>query len=563
MLITRVTVPLKHIPPSLARIYHKSPLTILKKRIDNSVIEKYGPRILYSSYLEDNVLKLGYQRNQALQNSIMTAIDKERAQSRMIREFPVALKHMDHELGEQDLSDLTTFQPRMKVKNNQVVLVDSKPVVEAETSIQDSPGLAKNWMQDYEFYEATEGDEDLDDDPRRSHYGTADPKTPPSRVPCGGCGARLHCMDESLPGYLPSEIFKGRSTAELNTIICQRCHFLKHYNTALNISVKPEEYEQFLSTIKSRPGLMILIVDLLDLPCSIWPNMLDLVGHHRPIFVVGNKVDLIPKDSKGYLNHIRSVLQQHIESRGIPERNIRHVSLISATTGYGIEELVTALHNKWSRDGDVCLCGVTNVGKSSLFNALLRSDYCKSKASDLMQRATASPWPGTTIKMLKFPILRISDARKYWRTMRLVSEREEKALEAWRRQTKARETGKPEHGTLLGHIGQSFKEHEEEEANSFSMGQPQKELFSLDASNKEFAQSKWCYDTPGVITPDQMYSLFTIEELLLVRQKEMMRPRTYLMKPGMTLFLAGIARIDFKEVSYCDLIGHFSSSCIF
>lgn len=550
MLISRVIIGVRPTLTHSGRCYSKAPLKILRKPIDNSVIDKYGPKILYSSYIEDNVLKLGYHRNQALQNSILSAIEKERRDASNIKEFPVALRHLNRDL--ENLDDLTTFKPEMRIKNNTVTLTSNPPTPTHsydDTLIQKSEMAPHNWMEDYEFYEKkrklAENDDLEDNNPR---YGTPDRKTAPSRIPCSGCGARLHCMDESLPGYLPSEIFKGRSADELKSVICQRCHFLKHYNTALNISVQPEEYSQFLATIRNRPGLMLLIVDLLDLPCSIWPNILDLVGHNRPMFIVGNKVDLIPKDTRGYLAHIRHVLEQQLSARGISERNIRHVSLVSATTGYGVEELVTALHNKWSRDGDVYLCGVTNVGKSSLFNALLRSDYCKSKATDLMQRATASPWPGTTIKMLKFPILRISDARKYWRTMRLVSERAEKAQGERERRSQAKETGKVEHATLLGHIGQSFREYDEEQANSFSMGQAPKELFTLDASNKEFAQSKWCYDTPGVITPDQMYSLFTIEELLLVRQKEMMRPRTFLMKPGTTLLLAGVARIDFKKV---------------
>lgn len=32
----------------------------------------------------------------------------------------------------------------------------------------------------------------------------------------------------------------------------------------------------------------------------------------------------------------------------------------------------------------------------------------KVKASNIIQKATASEWPGTTIRMLKFPILRPS-----------------------------------------------------------------------------------------------------------------------------------------------------------
>lgn len=56
--------------------------------------------------------------------------------------------------------------------------------------------------------------------------------------------------------------------------------------------------------------------------------------------------------------------------------------------------------------GDVYLVGCTNVGKSTLFNALLQSDYCKVKAVDLIQRATTSPWPGTTLNLLKVMIER-------------------------------------------------------------------------------------------------------------------------------------------------------------
>lgn len=62
---------------------------------------------------------------------------------------------------------------------------------------------------------------------------------------------------------------------------------------------------------------------------------------------------------------------------GIAKTNVKHVGLISAQTGYGVEELITKLHNIWEYKGDVYLIGCTNVGKSTLFNALLRSDYCK------------------------------------------------------------------------------------------------------------------------------------------------------------------------------------------
>lgn len=47
-----------------------------------------------------------------------------------------------------------------------------------------------------------------------------------------------------------------------------------------------------------------------------------------------------------------------------------------------------------SLSGHVCILGCTNVGKSTLFNSLLMSDYCKETAIDYIKRATTSLWPG-------------------------------------------------------------------------------------------------------------------------------------------------------------------------
>lgn len=40
------------------------------------------------------------------------------------------------------------------------------------------------------------------------------------------------------------------------------------------------------------------------------------------------------------------------------------------------------------------ILGCSNAGKSSLFNALLASDFCRIAARDVIQRATSSIWPG-------------------------------------------------------------------------------------------------------------------------------------------------------------------------
>lgn len=52
------------------------------------------------------------------------------------------------------------------------------------------------WMNDYEKY-TLEDEEDCNEseiEEWRRKYGTPDPTMPVSQVPCGGCGALLHCQ---------------------------------------------------------------------------------------------------------------------------------------------------------------------------------------------------------------------------------------------------------------------------------------------------------------------------------------------------------------------------------
>lgn len=48
---------------------------------------------------------------------------------------------------------------------------------------------------------------------------------------------------------------------------------------ALQVRVSPEDYPKILRSISDNPNaLVILMVDLLDFPCSIWPNIVNIIG---------------------------------------------------------------------------------------------------------------------------------------------------------------------------------------------------------------------------------------------------------------------------------------------
>lgn len=143
----------------------------------------------------------------------------------------------------------------------------------------------KSQIDDEEYFKKT-----IEKGKMQTQYGTPNPYIEVSSVKCGGCGSLLHCKDTSIPGYIPSEIFLGRTKNQLHEITCQRCHFLDEYNVALNVTSDPADYPQLLKQIRPQRALAVLMVDLLDFPCSVWPDVMDIIGTKRPVMIVGNKV---------------------------------------------------------------------------------------------------------------------------------------------------------------------------------------------------------------------------------------------------------------------------------
>lgn len=382
----------------------------------------------------------------------------------------------------------------------------------------------------------------------RRSYGSSNPSIPPSKVPCGGCGAQMHCTDPAIPGYLPSEKFVLMKESDLKREKCQRCDFLEHFNVSVDVTVNPEAYPEILSKIKDNRAMVIIMVDLLDFPCSIWPDVIPLIGKHRKIFVVGNKVDLLPRDGQNYLERIEMALKKSLTKAGVDasqDIHIRDLCLISAKTGYGVESLITKLYKAWNRKDDIYLLGCTNVGKSTLFNALLQSDLCAARENDLIQRATTSLWPGTTLNLLKFPIHKMEGWQLELRKNRLDYETRVKAEEYELRRSLWKQDENPTLENILNRIGMTFRDEvpfTKESNHPFAKRSLLPKPF--DENDYRFLDSSFFYDSPGTIYKDQMLSLLTTEELLKVIPRKIITPRTFSLQPYQSLFIAGLARLD-------------------
>ena len=101
------------------------------------------------------------------------------------------------------------------------------------------------------------------------------------------------------------EIYKHHLLKELQKRAsqCQRCFLFKYTEEISRCEVSEDVYQNILREIKRKRALIILIVDLLDLPNSIsrsWAHLVDQTegntkASRNIVFVLGNKVDLLPK----------------------------------------------------------------------------------------------------------------------------------------------------------------------------------------------------------------------------------------------------------------------------
>ncbi|NXX13314.1 NOA1 protein, partial [Podargus strigoides] len=402
--------------------------------------------------------------------------------------------------------------------------------------------------------------------------GRPDPSVPPSGVSCSGCGAELQCCDGAAPGFMPAEKYRSltegpEGAAGLRGAVCQRCWLLTYHSQALRLQLPPEQHRQVVSAALRSPArhgrgpLLLYILDVLELPDPVLPQLLELLAPDVPaagLLVVGNKVDLLPADSPGHLGRLRQRLAEACAQAGLRGAPLVDIRLVSAKTGFGLEGLVSRLQRSWKCAGDVYLLGATNSGKSTLFNALLSSDYCKSRAPDIIDRATVSSWPGTTLNLLKFPIINPTCDRIFRRQERLKEEATKTEDELSSEEKKYLNHLKKQ-GYFVGEVGRTFQRPKSSQVIDFD---PDTLSYSTDEdpghsttkrkereefTYNEVKDARWCFDTPGIVKENCVLNLLTEKEVKLVLPTHAIVPRTFILKPGTVLFLGALGRVDYLQ----------------
>ncbi|KAK8811358.1 hypothetical protein WA158_003092 [Blastocystis sp. Blastoise] len=184
---------------------------------------------------------------------------------------------------------------------------------------------------------------------------------------CSGCGVQLQSDEPSKLGYCPENVFEEHKLNK-KPLICQRCYQMVNYGRSkaekLPDNVAPDMAKSFPY---KRHSLVVVVLDILDIPGSIYDNIKSITSEY-PVLVVINKCDVLPRGEP--LNKLkrwaRSILKNYIN-------NLKEVIFVSSVSDYGVENTLAYFdQNEYKH---IYITGLTNVGKSSFINRLLSASH--------------------------------------------------------------------------------------------------------------------------------------------------------------------------------------------
>ena len=206
---------------------------------------------------------------------------------------------------------------------------------------------------------------------------------------CIGCGATIQTEDKTGLGFTPqSALEKGLETGE---VYCQRCFRLRHYNEITDVQLTDDDFLKLLHEVGDSDALVVNVIDIFDFNGSVIPGLPRFVSGND-VLLVGNKKDILPKSVKA--GKISQWLMERAHEEGLRPVD---VVLTSAQNKHAIKEVIEKIEH-YRKGRDVYVVGVTNVGKSTLINAIIQ------EITGDQNVITTSRFPGTTLDKIEIPL---------------------------------------------------------------------------------------------------------------------------------------------------------------
>lgn len=186
---------------------------------------------------------------------------------------------------------------------------------------------------------------------------------------CIGCGIELQDKDKYKDGYVEDKSFN----------LCLRCFTIKNYGQNKEVKKCNIDYMKIFDTITDN-DIVVYVSSLLTLN-------LDYLDRFKNVILVLTKRDILPKSIKDgkIINYVKKKYN-----------NIKDIVIVSAFKKYNIDQLYNILNNY--RDKSIYFVGITNSGKSTLINEMIKS--YNGKLGDI----TTSNFPSTTLDILDVSI---------------------------------------------------------------------------------------------------------------------------------------------------------------
>lgn len=206
-------------------------------------------------------------------------------------------------------------------------------------------------------------------------------------IKCFGCGAIIQNDNEKHIGYVPQTAMKN------DAVLCQRCFQLKNYHKLQETNMTKDDFLSILQQIGEKDCLVVYMIDLFDFNGSLVQGLMRHIAYND-VLVLANKRDILPKS-------VKEVKLEHWVRRRLKEEGVKPLDVIvtSGLKNMNMDMIYDAIMEH-RQNRDVYVVGVTNVGKSTFINALLRH-YADVESQNLI---TVSEFPGTTLNFIEIPL---------------------------------------------------------------------------------------------------------------------------------------------------------------
>ena len=421
----------------------------------------------------------------------------------------------------------------------------------------------------------------------------------PGRDCCPGCGALLQNTNENAFGYVrPGEIEKyvaqrsekvqlrheyaarmaelqahwakhGRQVGEEwldfmtqeefdafyrdtpRPFVCHRCHALENLGVEGRRKVwSAPDFTEQLRALKEKKCVVVLVVDITDFPGSMVYDLPGLISMNNPVIIAVNKMDCIRNRSFNYAdkdrgvaaclvteNYVRRWVLDIAVQFGLPRHQVKRVVPLSAKRGWGIPQLISAVEEtanlnlrRPTKPLPTYFVGVANVGKSSVINAVAHALYV--------------PQPPHPQSKKVYYTKTDAEGREavFWRWYTPPNVNQAEMIDIRgrhdKRASKLMTVSSLPGTTVAVNAVRIALAPSRDRAGARTQAQ------ATEAADESAETRTYFYDTPGLLPHWHQRSPLTLLQMRRTLIRKFRNPQCFILLPGHTLFLGGLAAID-------------------